>query len=1341
MEIDIKPSDVIREYRFERPINSGAYGTVWQAHHTLLDAPAAIKMIDIRDLDAQNVERVKRECQIGSRLTHQEHIVEVRNAFEENECLFIVMELTEGGSLAGYLRECPCPDLRLTLKWALDLCAALEEVHELEIIHRDIKPENILLTGENVVKLSDFGIAHLPKSTLTSYQPGTPAYQAPEQAANQPVDGRADVYALCAVFFEVWSGRKHIRFRGHKPEIVHEELVLVLSERYDLLPEMRDRLTHALLAGLRPRAARASLADLKTSLSAIYSEWLSGMQPRAKAAVGTQLMWQRRYLKCLADAYRAFFRDRFVHQAMDAVEIPAAPEPYTASSTGLPGDPLMVEFVALMDQEEEGETQNDDDLEQLERAPVPDLRRGLAEYETIALLGAPGAGKTSALLWLLGTWGEAEQGANRLPVFVALSRYNEGPFEDFLVGAWAASLVEALRANAKQQKMLESAIRPLASRLGDYLADGRAVLLLDALNELPRGPSRQERLNRLGCFVQEAAEMGNWVVVSCREQDYAEGLLPLQQIEIRPLDDAQIQRFLEAYLGSKRGDELWSTLEQPHYSQLRGLIRNPFLLAGLTSIRQRVGGALPTARTTLLDRLAALSIGWEKRKRHPRWMPKEKQEKVLGALALAMTALGKTIVTKSELAERLPDAWFFEPGRCEPLLDAVLRLAQGARLTRWTPGANGGSIAFEHQVWQEYYAACLLAGMHDLEWRGLARYATGRGNVVTPLDVLRPHLPSSSWRDMALITAEILEQMGRDHEAAGILQHLACDAELRPEPRLEAAEALGQLGCIEEAAGILVGIAQDMTLKLTARRAAGEVLARLDRMDEATDVLSELARDRSKPLGFRRKTAETLGRLGRVGEAVEVLLALVRSTDVRPGERRRAAEALGQLGHVDEATDVLLALARNAEVKAGERWRSAVALAQLDHLDEGTEFLLALARDTRIRSRERRLAAEALVQFGHATEAAEVLLALTRDVDVRSQDRRLAAEALGRFGRLDEATGALLGLVRNAGTKPQERRKSAEALRQLSRVDQATGVLLGLVRNAEIKPRERRVTAEALGLLGRPDEASKVLQALGRNEDVKPRERRKSAEALRQLGYVAQATEVLLTLARDTGLRLEERWRAAEALGQLDQLDEPVEALLELARDTRLGFWKRWKVAEALEEGGHKAEAAEAWLALGRDTQLGLGKRWRSAEALGQLGHVDEAADVLLELARDTRFELGERWPAAEALRQLGCVDKATEVFLAWARGLEVKPAQRRGAAGALGKLGCVDEATDVFLALAHNAEVNPRERRKSAEALGRLGRVGEAVEVLLALVRSTDVRPGERRRAAEALRQLDHVD
>jgi serine/threonine-protein kinase len=142
----------------------------------------------------------------------------------------LVMELVEGPTLADRISEGPVP-LAEALPIARQIAEALEAAHERGIVHRDLKPANIKLTADGAVKVLDFGLAkalanfgeHRPgewsalvlegPATLSGIVVGTAAYMAPEQARGEAVDGRADIWALGVVIFEMLVGQRP--FEGH----------------------------------------------------------------------------------------------------------------------------------------------------------------------------------------------------------------------------------------------------------------------------------------------------------------------------------------------------------------------------------------------------------------------------------------------------------------------------------------------------------------------------------------------------------------------------------------------------------------------------------------------------------------------------------------------------------------------------------------------------------------------------------------------------------------------------------------------------------------------------------------------------------------------------------------------------------------------------------------------------------------------------------------------------------------------------------------------------------------------------------------------------------------------
>lgn len=192
-------------YRIDAKLGQGGMGVVYRAHDTLLDRDVAVKALSDANLSAEGRARLLREAQAAARLSHP-NVVGVFDAGQADDVFFIVMELVEGETL--YSRY-PLP-LDTCLTVARELCAALGHAHAHGIIHRDLKPENVIITPDNTAKLMDFGLAwSAAASRLTAEGAivGTVFYLAPEQALGEAVDGRADLYALGVMLYEMLTGR------------------------------------------------------------------------------------------------------------------------------------------------------------------------------------------------------------------------------------------------------------------------------------------------------------------------------------------------------------------------------------------------------------------------------------------------------------------------------------------------------------------------------------------------------------------------------------------------------------------------------------------------------------------------------------------------------------------------------------------------------------------------------------------------------------------------------------------------------------------------------------------------------------------------------------------------------------------------------------------------------------------------------------------------------------------------------------------------------------------------------------------------------------------------------
>ena len=213
---------VADRYRLERLLGVGGLGKVYLATQVQLQRPVALKMLH-PELSgrADLMERFEREARAASRLVHPGSVVVYDHGSYEGQ-LYIAMEFVDGETLASLVgREFPLATERI-VDLGRQLCAVLGAAHDLGLLHRDLKPENVLITldrdGHERVKLVDFGLAYLFRDTTQQRLTregtvsGTPAFMAPEQALDKPLDPRSDLYALGCVLYEMVT--KHVPFEA-----------------------------------------------------------------------------------------------------------------------------------------------------------------------------------------------------------------------------------------------------------------------------------------------------------------------------------------------------------------------------------------------------------------------------------------------------------------------------------------------------------------------------------------------------------------------------------------------------------------------------------------------------------------------------------------------------------------------------------------------------------------------------------------------------------------------------------------------------------------------------------------------------------------------------------------------------------------------------------------------------------------------------------------------------------------------------------------------------------------------------------------------------------------------
>jgi serine/threonine protein kinase/tetratricopeptide (TPR) repeat protein len=254
---NFSPGTVIQDrYRLGRELGRGGMGVVYLGRDQRLDRSVAVKVIlaaedgasSTATMDSRLKTSFAEEARMGASLTHPA-IATVFDFGFHHESPFTVFEYIEGETLRELIERrsrLPLDEVRLIIG---PLAQALDFAHARRIVHRDLKPENIRATEQRQFKILDLGLAREFSRQEDWRFAGTPAYAAPEQAAEQPSDGRTDQYALALIVFELLAGRRPFQSESWL-DLLEQHYSAPPPQPRSLVPELPQTVDEAILKAL-----------------------------------------------------------------------------------------------------------------------------------------------------------------------------------------------------------------------------------------------------------------------------------------------------------------------------------------------------------------------------------------------------------------------------------------------------------------------------------------------------------------------------------------------------------------------------------------------------------------------------------------------------------------------------------------------------------------------------------------------------------------------------------------------------------------------------------------------------------------------------------------------------------------------------------------------------------------------------------------------------------------------------------------------------------------------------------------------------------------------------------
>src|SRR5689334_18361077 len=288
------------QYQMEAVLGKGGLGSVYRARHILLGDRVAIKVLppEVRT-NAEWLRRFRREGQAARRFRHPNAVTVYDLRTAADGTIYMVMEYVEGHTLDHELKTRGQFSAREAFEILTPIMSVLDTAHSMGVVHRDLKPENIMVGtpaegGESVIKLLDLGIAKMREIagdnggntalTMAGQVLGTPYYMSPEQWGEIPrdgsseIDGRADIYSLGLVFYEMILGRRC--FAGNTlHELRREHVTTTPRPLHELVADVPQGFSDAIV-----RATAKDRGDRQATARVLADELRAGLDTPSRSA-------------------------------------------------------------------------------------------------------------------------------------------------------------------------------------------------------------------------------------------------------------------------------------------------------------------------------------------------------------------------------------------------------------------------------------------------------------------------------------------------------------------------------------------------------------------------------------------------------------------------------------------------------------------------------------------------------------------------------------------------------------------------------------------------------------------------------------------------------------------------------------------------------------------------------------------------------------------------------------------------------------------------------------------------------------------------------------------------